>query len=333
MPPNVRACCQMQDRDSVQFSVIIPAPSIAPAPAVLNDLKALGETQSLEVLIATGSNPSQQRNLAAAKARGDWLVFLDSDCRVEPVYFERLAEHTRRGLEIVGGPVLLPAGSAPLEVMFQRLLSHFLLTGSSSARYGSRGILRQCHDAQLILCNLAIRRDLFLKSKGFDERLYPNEENEWLTRLGDNGVACWHDPELIARRPQRGSWSAYLDMLIRYGRGRTMQFIVSGVWDVARQLPALLLLALLGLFVYRPRLAIKASIALWLILSAVCMVFPGSPGARRLPAFAALLAPSVPLLYAIGQVIEFVCPKPRPGASEIRIYRWQPKPGIILPIG
>ena len=322
----------MQNDASLGFSVIVPAPSIDPSPAVLEDLKTLGETQSVEVLVATGTNPSRQRNLAAAKAHGEWLVFLDSDCRLEPGYFERLAGHTARGLEVVGGPVLLPAAAAPLEVIFQSLLSHSLLTGASSARYGSHGNLRKCDDAQLILCNLAVRRDLFLESSGFDERLYPNEENEWLTRLRASSVACWHDPELVARRPQRKSWRAYVRMLTSYGRGRTRQCLASGRWDAARQLPALLLLALLAIVVCKPRLATKASFAMWLGLSAACKALPGSPGANRLPVIAALIAPSVPLLYAIGQVMEFLCPTPQPPTGEIRLYRWEPKPGIILPL-
>ena len=322
----------MQNCASLGFSVIVPAHSINPNPAMLDDLKTFGDTPSLEVLIATGSNPSRQRNLAAAKARGEWLVFLDSDCRLERGYFERLAEHAKRGLEIVGGPVRLGEDAGHLEMLFQSLLSHPLLTGASGARYASRGILRKCDDAQLILCNLAVRRHLFLRSSRFEERLYPNEENEWLAKLHASGVACWHDPELIAKRPQRSSWSAYIRMLIGYGRGRTKQFVLSGVWDAARQFPALLLLVLLALFVCKPRLATNASVAMWLGLSAACKALPASPCARRLPAFAALIAPSVPLLYAFGQLMEFLCPTPHPPSGEIRMYRWKPESRIILPL-
>ena len=171
-------------------------------------------------------------------ARGDWLVFLDSDCRLEGSYLDRIAAHADRGAEVVGGPVLLREPATPLEVMFQGLLGHPLLTGASSSRYRSKGALRKCDDAELILCNLAVRRDLFLKSTGFDERLYPNEENEWLARLRAQGVDLWHDPDLVVRRPQRKSWPAYVRMLTGYGRGRTRQFRVSGRWDFARQLPA-----------------------------------------------------------------------------------------------
>ncbi|MGA7901053.1 MAG: glycosyltransferase [Terrimicrobiaceae bacterium] len=320
----------MPNQTSPRFSVIVPAPSIEPSPAVL-DLETLGEPWYPEVLIATGSNPSRQRNLAAAKACGEWLVFLDSDCRLEADYFDRLATHAERGLEIVGGPVLLFAGASPLEATFQSLLGHPLLTGASSARYESRGTLRRCDDAQLILCNLAVRRDLFLKFSGFEERLYPNEENEWLSRMDASGVACWHDPQLTVRRPQRKSWRAYARMLTGYGRGRTRQFMLSGKWDASRQLPALALLAWLAFFAFRPRVAAKASFVMWLGLGAACLAFPSRPGIRRLPAAAALIAPSAPLLYAVGQIAEFLVPGPRTPAGEVRVYRWEPKSRTLVP--
>ncbi len=312
----------MQNYSSPRFSVIVPAPAIDPSPPVLDDLKTLGETSSLEVLIATGSNPSRQRNLAAAKARGDWLVFLDSDCRIERSYFDRLAEHAERGHEIVGGPVLLPATATPLETVFQSLLGNPLLAGASSSRYQSHGDLRECDDAELILCNLAVRRDLFLKSPGFEERLYPNEENEWLARLRASGVSCWHDPKLVVRRPQRKSWMAYARMLTGYGRGRTRQFIVSGVWDGVRQLPALALLAWLAFFVFKPRFAVTALLSFWTGLCAACVAIPDRPGGQRLPIRIALIAPTVPLLYAVGQVMEFLYPTFQRPACEVQVYRW-----------
>jgi Glycosyl transferase family 2 len=314
----------MRDDALPHYSVIVPVPSADPKPAVLADLEVLAEKLSLEVLIATGSNPSRQRNLAVTHARGDWLVFLDSDCRVERPYFDRIAGHADRGVEIVGGPVLLLNTATRLEMTFQSLLGHPLLTGASSSRYRSSGRLRKCDDAELILCNLAVRRDLFLKSKGFEERLYPNEENEWLARLRANGVDCWHDPGLVVRRPQRKSWLAYAQMLTSYGRGRTRQFLVSGKCETTRQLPALVLLAWLALFVLKPQVATKTSLVAWLSVAGACKIFPGGFGAQHFPTMAALVAPSVPLLYAAGQVMEFFHRKAPNPAGKVQVYRWEP---------
>ena len=104
---------------------------------MLADLETLAETLSLEVLIATGSNPSRQRNLAAAQARGDWLIFLDSDCRLERIYFDRLAATRTAEWRSSADPFSFLRPRQPLEVTFQSLLGHPLLTGASSSRYRS----------------------------------------------------------------------------------------------------------------------------------------------------------------------------------------------------
>jgi hypothetical protein len=106
--------------------------------------------------------------------------------------------------------------------------------------------------------------------------------------------------------------------------------MLSGKWDASRQLPALVLLAWLAFFVFKPRVATKALMAMWLGLGAACKMFPGLPRTRRLPTAAALIAPSVPLLYAVGQIVEFFVPRPRTPAGEVRVYRWEPKSRALV---
>lgn len=305
-----------------RFSIIIPAPTAEPKPGALEDLAAMAHMQpEWEVFVAIGSNPSRQRNLAAAQARGEMLVFLDSDCRTEPGHFERLAAHLTAGRRVIGGPVLLEQPAGPLERLFQRLLAHHLLTGQSSARYRPDGRLRPCSDASLILCNMAVERRLFVESGGFEERLYPNEENEWITRLRAAGVACWYDPECAVRRPQRKTWPAFFRMLTGYGRGRTRQFLVSRKWDLPRQAPGALFLGWLGLFLIRPRFAIKAAVAGWLAVAlAACL---GRSGERLSPR-EALAAPLVPLFYALGQLMGFLSVRQMMANGEALVYRWDP---------
>ena len=315
---------------AARFSVIIPAPSLSPPPAGLPDLANAGP--DVEVLIATGSNPSRQRNIAAAHARGEWLVFLDSDCRIQPDHFRRIGQHAAEGLQLLGGPVLLTSESSPREQIFQQLLGHPLLTGASSSRYRQHGSLRQCGDAELILCNLAVERGIFTASGGFDERLYPNEENEWMIRLRANGVSCWHDPQLVVRRPQRKSWSAYVRMLLGYGRGRTRQFVVSGRWDVGRQMPLLALLAWLTLLAWKPRLALSAGLAGWLALSGAAKARAKLDGGAAFGTMAALAAPSVPILYAIGQMAGFAQSFLLNPLPEPELYRWTPGCGTLVPV-
>jgi hypothetical protein len=121
-------------------------------------------------------------------------------------------------------------------------------------------------------------------------------------------------------------------MLTSYGRGRTRQFLVSGRWDAVRQLPALALLAWLAFFVYKPPVATKASLGAWLCLGAASKIFPGRPAAEPFPTTAALVAPAVPVLYAAGQVMEFLHPTFQKPAREVQVYRWEPQFRALVPI-
>ena len=273
----------------------------------------------MEIFVAVGNSPSRQRNLAAARARGEVLAFLDSDCRVEASHFERLEIHYSANRAVVGGPSLLACPASRRETVFQSLFAHPLLTGPSSARYGCCGKLRACGDAELILCNMAVFRRIFAESGGFDERLYPNEENEWMDRLRAAGVVFWHDPDLVVRRPQRKTWTAFFRTLLAYGRGRTRQSLVSRRMDVGRQAPLLGLLAFAAVFLFRPRAALGAGALAWLAGSLVLRFVPVQ--GKRLPVGAATAAPTLPLFYALGQVLGFF-PTHSGDVRPVSLYRW-----------
>jgi hypothetical protein len=63
-----------------------------------------------------------------------------------------------------------------------------------------------------------------LELGGFDEALYPNEENALMDDLQKRGGKLWYDPALIVQRRPRHSLKAFAKMLMTYGRGRAEQF-------------------------------------------------------------------------------------------------------------
>jgi len=63
-----------------------------------------------------------------------------------------------------------------------------------------------------------------LELGGFDEKLYPNEENALMDELQARGHKLIYDPEFSAFRRPRGSLGAFVRMLITYGRCRAEQF-------------------------------------------------------------------------------------------------------------
>ena len=186
-------------------------------------------------------------------ARGEIIVFLDNDCRIDTDFWKELdAAFARPEVEIVGGPALLRPHATAWEEIFHALLTHTLIVGTVSARYAARGEFRPATQTDLILCNLAVRRSVLERIGPLSTKLYPNEENEWLDRAHAAGIGAYYDPALQVSRPQRSTWGQMARMLLRYGMGRTRQFRVSGWRPTFHQfLPVMLIATFAALLHWR----------------------------------------------------------------------------------
>jgi hypothetical protein len=125
---------------------------------------------------------------------------------------------------MVGGPNLCPPDAPFIEQVFALVHASFLAFGPSRARYARVGAVRESGEKELILCNLISRKDSLLELGGFDESLYPNEENALMDEVQKRGGKLLYDPQHIVYRRPRHSLKAFGKMLLNYGRGRGEQF-------------------------------------------------------------------------------------------------------------
>lgn len=293
------------------FSIVIPVkPGITPqAAARITHLARPGDR--VELLVAEGTCPSRQRNEAVQQATGEIIYFLDDDSLVAPDCLQRLAAHfTDPAVGAVGGPSLTPASDSLLQRTIGAALASPLGAGGVCNRYRSTGSLRRTTERELILCNLAVRRSTFLACGGFDERLYPNEENEFLDRLAASGALLLHDPRLIVQRSQRARLTAFLRQMFRYGRGRAQQTRIAGIRGIMPFAPLLLLLYLLTvplvpLPFWRTPLLLYAGA----LLAAPCL--SGGTAQGPLPSLALpLLIPLLHCANGAGLLAGFLLPLP-----------------------
>ncbi|HXJ56129.1 MAG TPA: glycosyltransferase family 2 protein [Verrucomicrobiae bacterium] len=182
-------------------------------------------TDRLEIIIARGRQPAVQRNEALRVAQGELIYFLDDDALASAGNLRRALVHfADPQIKIVGGPNLCPADAPRLEQVFAVVLSSWLAFGPSRARYEEVGVVRASSEKELILCNMMARREAVLAAGGFDESLYPNEENALMDQLQKSGATLLYDPEFIVHRRPRPSLRSFARMLMTYGRGRAEQF-------------------------------------------------------------------------------------------------------------
>jgi Glycosyl transferase family 2 len=161
----------------------------------------------VRVVSATAeSSPSHARNVGAEHATGEWILFLDADCRAEPGLIESyFAEPIAPDVGALAGEVVPASGGA-----------------SFAARYGAaRNFLGQgAHLAhpylpRAVAANLLVRRRVLDQVGGFYEGVRAAEDTDFSWRLQRAG---W----LLEPRPQARAEHSYrmtIDGLRRQWRG------------------------------------------------------------------------------------------------------------------
>ena len=265
--------------------------------------------ENLEVIVARGKQPAIQRNRALREASSEIIYFLDDDAQPGPETLSRAVEHFRDpSVQMVGGPNLCPPEAPFLEQVFAVVLSSWIAFGPSRARYDRVGKTRATSEKELILCNLLARRATMLELGGFDESLYPNEENALMDQLQKHGGKLIYDPSVYAYRRPRPTMTAFCKMLMTYGRGRAEQFRLHPTpGSVLNFVPPLFVLYFVALLLGSGFLPLKPwslfllvpFVAYWILLLAQTIVSAFRFGAiRSVAAFPLLFATHV--LYGIG---------------------------------
>lgn len=134
------------------------------------------------------SGPSIARNRGAKEARGEFLIFFDSDVMLKPDTLIRFEERFKSGdLAVVGEYDIKPIEDS----FFPRFKALMEESWMSRDKYVSIFLLRAA----------GIRRDVFEKVGGFDENIKTAsvEDYEFADRLKKIGVKICYDPEILVR--------------------------------------------------------------------------------------------------------------------------------------
>ncbi|MFH1456005.1 MAG: glycosyltransferase [archaeon] len=208
------------------ITVIIPY-ALNSLPKVVDSLKKVDYPKhKIQLLISVGNNPSKQRNQALKQAKGKIIFFFDDDPIIPKDYFKNILPYFKdKTVAGVGGPVLTKRNVSFFQKCAGYVLASYFATQKMHARFTPVGKTRIANEKDLISCNLAIRKSV-LGKKPFDERLYPNEENELLNRLRREGYKLIYDPKAKTYRGQRENLYQFAKQFFRYGKSRVEHLIL-----------------------------------------------------------------------------------------------------------
>lgn len=191
--------------------------------SVLRSVSYLNEPQNYEILTSDSPNKSRARNDLCRKAKGEILVFIDSDALATDFWLhEILKPFQDPNICVVGGCHILKQDADFNEVMADKILCFPLATWKSAARYSVKGKIRVTDESELSSCNLAIRKQVFLKAGGFPVDIIPCEENVLLNRIESQGYKMVYNPLSIVFHARDPLFLPYARKMFYYAHGRAL---------------------------------------------------------------------------------------------------------------
>ena len=145
--------------------------------------------------------PGKARNIGAAQSRGDALLFLDDDCEAQAGWIRHnLEELQRSGVGAVSGKITGTSRAA------YALCVDFANFGACQSDHRKAG--------RLWTATFGIRRDLFERMGGFDERVDVQEDIDICFRLNRAGFETVYQPKVQVQhnhgRTTFGSFIRYM---------------------------------------------------------------------------------------------------------------------------
>jgi GT2 family glycosyltransferase len=240
------------------------------------------------------------RNLALARARGSFVVFIDDDCAISENWLDALLEPLKNeDIVAVQGGVRIPAISNSIG-WAESLLG---FPGGGIRRiFDSRGQIQKTREISTLNC--AYKKKVIERIGGFDARLKYGGEDYLLAKQACGYGHCVFVPGAAVKHRPRGSLSKIWIWFVRRGRAeidviRTRKQADIDVWKLLRS--SLLLKILLAI-------PLGVAFGLWvlgLLLMAYLMVQParvyGAYQANGVPPHVLLVLPTVKLLMDMAQ--------------------------------
>lgn len=170
-------------------------------------------------IIASGfSNPSRKRNLGARYAKSEIIAFLDDDAYPCTNWLNTALKHFKNKFIVaVGGPAITPSDDSILQKASGAMSESFIGGGKARERFLSIGKRHFVDDWPTV--NLMIRRDVFIKTGGFDPKYWPGEDTKLCLGLTKFGKIIY-DPQVIVFHHRRASLIKHLRQNGNYGLHR-----------------------------------------------------------------------------------------------------------------
>lgn len=206
----------------------------------------------LHYFIKPNSGPGQSRNYGAERAKGEYLLILDSDVVLPKGYLNAIEEELKREpADAFGGPDAAHESFTDTQKAISYSMTSFFTTG------GIRGGKKKLDKFYPRSFNMGIRRDVYMELKGFSKMRF-GEDIDFSIRIFKAGKRCrlfheawvWHKRRTDFRKFYRqvyNSGIARINLYKKYPESLKLVHLLPMIFTVG--VIFLSLLFIIGLFV------------------------------------------------------------------------------------
>jgi GT2 family glycosyltransferase len=128
-------------------------------------------------------NASTARNIGISEAKGEWFLFIDSDCVASVNWMETFLSQKNSGWKVIGGGI--KTASEPYwPLVYNLSMFHAQLASKPRAEH-----------PYLPTLNLAIHREVYEVCGGMDESLVRGQDIDWTIRMTKAGFKLLFEPD------------------------------------------------------------------------------------------------------------------------------------------
>jgi glycosyltransferase involved in cell wall biosynthesis len=242
----LQSLTRQSDRD---FEVIIVEDgSRDPSREVVDDFR---EQLDIGYYFKENSGPGPSRNFGCAKARGDYLVFLDSDCVLPQEYVRTVRDSLKHDYaDAYGGPDRAHGDFTAFQKAINFSMTSFLTTG------GIRGGTERLGKFHPRSFNMGFSKEVFLATGGFSPMRF-GEDVDLSIRILESGFRTRLIKEAYVYHKRRSSLRQFFKQVFNSGMARIhLSLRHPGTRKLVHALPALFTLGV-------PVLVLLAFLASW----------------------------------------------------------------------
>jgi glycosyltransferase involved in cell wall biosynthesis len=227
---------EQQDKN---FEVIIADGSLDDS--VGNVIQKFKDKLPLIYLYKKALGISESRNWGVENAKGDFVVFFDSDCVIPPQYFTEVKKFLlAHPLDAYGGPDKASENFNSKQKAISYAMTSFFTTGGIRGRKGHVG------QYQPRSFNMGVKRQVFNVLKGFSG-LKVSEDIDLSIRLKNNGFHSGLIENAYVFHKRRSTFYKFFRQVLSFGSGRIdLQKRHGDALKPVHLLPSMFVLYLIG---------------------------------------------------------------------------------------